>query len=233
MSSRRLLKIIGEIDDNYIEEAEFKENETKKYIWAKPLALAISFCLAIVLFSNLMDVFNSNTPNVNDSKSKIFTNQVNEMIFLDLDVEITSYYDQDNNKQKEMIDRFQSMMNLDFNAFVNRLSEQYSINSIYTLSSKGDESSIYKVHDFVFEFFDQSENRYQISMCPSEEPLRDCFINVKCPKESIILNTDVIIFQSNEMFIAQFKHNGIWYDVETNGVEIKELELFINEYILK
>ena len=62
----------------------------------------------------------------------------------------------------------------------------------------------------------------QITLHKIGKPLRDCYLSSE-EKISKIENTDVIITQYEKLYLAEFKLNDVYFDIETAGITQKEL----------
>lgn len=85
-----------------------------------------------------------------------------------------------------------------------------------------------KLHDYVFEYSKNSDdeigNSIRISFSKIGEPLRDYGISENDTK-STIAGVEMSIYHSQEfkMYMAGFKYNDIFFDIETNDVTENEL----------
>lgn len=102
--------------------------------------------------------------------------------------------------------------------------EGYNLEGSYNIYVREDinveEYSV--LHDYVFDYRENSENSITIAFSEIEEPLRDYFIDGG-EKVSKIGETELIISQWKEMYIVTFEYKGIYFDIETTGVTENEL----------
>ena len=78
-------------------------------------------------------------------------------------------------------------------------------------------------HDYIWDYSNEAENRtIRIAFSKIGKPLRDYYLSSE-EKISKIENTDVIITQYEKLYLAEFKLNDVYFDIETAGITQKEL----------
>ena len=78
-------------------------------------------------------------------------------------------------------------------------------------------------HDYIWDYSNEEENRtIRIAFSKIGKPLRDYYLSSE-EKISKIENTDVIITQYEKLYLAEFKLNDVYFDIETAGITQKEL----------
>lgn len=89
------------------------------------------------------------------------------------------------------------------------------------------------LHDYVLYYSDNKEqNSRNISINFSKigKPLRDYLLSEKDEK-SLVGQTEVIIQQYQDMYLAQFKYDNKNFDIETNGISQEELVSLLTSII--
>ena len=112
--------------------------------------------------------------------------------------------------------------------------EGYKLESSYNIYVRDDiNAEEYKVlHDYVFNYRENSENRIIIAFSEIEKPLRDYYID-EGEKVSKIGETELVISQWEQMYIVTFEYKGIYFDIETTGITENELVDLLESIIEK
>ena len=110
--------------------------------------------------------------------------------------------------------------------FISYIPKDYklaSCSTLYTASSL--ESDTYDLlHDYIFDYEKSDEENITVTFSEVEEPLRDCFVESENAKKiSKIHGTDVVITELGNTYTVTFKHNNIYFDIETHGISQDEL----------
>ena len=87
------------------------------------------------------------------------------------------------------------------------------------------------IHDYVFNYREDSSNNITIAFSEIEEPIRDYYIEKG--KASKIGDVELVISQWEEMYIVNFESKGIYFDIETTGVTENELVELLKSIINK
>lgn len=139
-----------------------------------------------------------------------------EMTKLDLDVKIV--------ESKELPEKFKFMEKV-------KIPSEYKFKDSYNvyIRKNMDVAEYNLLHDYVFNYQkDDFSGGIKIAFSEVEEPLRDYFIDDKY-KISKIGETEIIISQYEQSYIASFKYKDIYFDIETNGItESKLVELLVS-----
>lgn len=111
---------------------------------------------------------------------------------------------------------------------------EYKLESAYNLFTKKDASVIeYNLlHDYVLSYVKDDENTIEIAFSEVATPLRDYFINSQ-NETSKIGDVEVVISQFEEMYLATFNVNGIYFDIETEGITESQLVDLLNSIIIE
>ena len=145
-------------------------------------------------------------------KIALSINQLKELgnTSLDADVKIISI--------KKLPEEFQFMNQL-------KLLNELKLKNAYTVYTKDNiKNKEYTIlHDYVFSYTSSDNKKsIQIAFSKIEKPLRDYFFN-DIGKESEIGDTKLMISQYNNMYIATFEKDSIYFDIETEGITQEEL----------
>ena len=112
-----------------------------------------------------------------------------------------------------------------------KIPAEYKFKDRYNVYTRKDmEVTEYNVlHDYLFNYQkDDFSEGIKIAFSEVGEPLRDCFIDDKC-KISKIGDTEIIITQYEQSYMASFKYKDIYFDIETSGITENELvELLVS-----
>ena len=108
--------------------------------------------------------------------------------------------------------------------------EASMISILYTKSDLSNDEFDF-LHDYVFYFFNEEENRnYKISVTKEENNLRDYFFQATNDQSSID-GHDVIISKYDDRYIINFKKGDYHFDVETNGYTEAEMLNIVKDII--
>lgn len=116
----------------------------------------------------------------------------------------------------------------EFNFIKNiKIPEDYKLNDNYYniyVKSNMNVAEYDKLHDYVFRYEKDNTNDIKIAFSKVEEPIRDYRIEEN-GKKSIVAGVDMIIYHSQKykMYMAEFKCNDIYFDIETNDITENEL----------
>lgn len=218
-----------------------KNKKSKKIIYAITSSAAV-FVLGfgIILGTNRLNnnqVQNNNHYGISDLqdiknnkeslKTELNIYRVSSLTSSDMDVKIDNY----NQKMpqeiwKEILEEFKVTNGISYEDFTNKIPEKFMYCNFYTISTRGYKdnnlSNEYHKHDYVFEYRKDNDGEIIIALCKEEEPLRDYFFEFK-GKKSQIGNTDLEISQYNNKYMATFKFDNVYYDIETTNITENEL----------
>ncbi len=173
--------------------------------------------------SDLQDIKN----NKESLKTELNIYRVSSLISSDMDVKIDNY----NQKMpqeiwKEILEEFKVTNGISYEDFTNKIPEKFMYCNFYTISTRGYKDNNlfneYRKHDYVFEYRKDNDGEIIIALCKEEEPLRDYFFEFK-GKKSKIGNTELEISQYNNKYMATFKFDNVYYDIETTNITENEL----------
>lgn len=220
--------IMAKIDALNEKSLDEKNNTNKKGIAMKKLkpkyiysivsvALIAIFAFGFINNKINLDVISSNKAGKNDTNIKLNINKPkNESmskIAADLAAEDKSL------KLENLPNKFNFMRNID----IPKDYKLASCSTLYTASSL--ESDTYDLlHDYIFDYEKSDEENITVTFSEVEEPLRDCFVESENAKKiSKIHGTDVVITELGNTYTVTFKHNNIYFDIETHGISQDEL----------
>ena len=111
--------------------------------------------------------------------------------------------------------------------------EGYQPENSYTVNIRSDRdvAKYDMIHDYVFNYREDSSNNITIAFSEIEEPIRDYYIEKG--KASKIGDVELVISQWEEMYIVNFESKGIYFDIETTGVTENELVELLKSIINK
>ena len=99
----------------------------------------------------------------------------------------------------------------------------YGVNKVVMTRKDFSDKDYSIAHDYIWDYSNEAENRtIRIAFSKIGKPLRDYYLSSE-EKISKIENTDVIITQYEKLYLAEFKLNDVYFDIETAGITQKEL----------
>ena len=99
----------------------------------------------------------------------------------------------------------------------------YGVNKVVMTRKDFSDKDYSIAHDYIWDYSNEAENRtIRIAFSKIGKPLRDYYLSSE-EKISKIENTDVIITQYEKLYLAEFKLNDVYFDIETVGITQKEL----------
>ncbi len=96
-----------------------------------------------------------------------------------MDVEFNDYTGLSQQEMNTVLDSFRNSLGIDYDAFTAKLSEVGNFEKFYSLSSRGNNSDQYQVHDYIFEYLTENNGQIRIALCSYEKPLRDWFVDTR------------------------------------------------------
>lgn len=222
MTAEKLYEAIGEISDTKIKEAK----QAKKIKHPFPLkwaAIAACLCLAAISIFVIHRIGTSD-----DSGLKV--NKIKSAAGLDIDAQISNYSNLSSTEREAVMNAFESYIGISYEEFMKKIPSSYHNAAFYSIDTPTvKESKEYIPHDYVFEFQNETDGSIKIAICPTEEPIRDCYFVSNNPKKSYINGTTVAIYGINDSYMVQFACSGIYYDIETENITLRELENLLIE----
>ena len=186
-------------------------------------ALAASFALVTVVVSSMgfyNEKLSKKEENISESngiRTELNINKIKDIAATSLDVDLKKI-DAKREEIEKISDKFTFMKNI-------KIPEDLNLKTSYILYTRSDfEVRVYDLlHDYVFSYSDQNEERdITISFSEVEEPLRDYYLG-EGKKVSKIGDIEVKISQYKELYMATFTYNEVNFDIETKGITENEL----------
>lgn len=245
MKKEQLYEALGEINENYINDANQTVKKKTRAVWVKWVAMAACLCLvvsgAFVLPRLQRDSVEPNpqlstNPNIgteqpnNDeittqpnNKNVLLVNTVDGVAGADMDVQFTYYPDPSEDKSDDVLIQFENVAGLNYNNFVAKIPDVFVKERFYSVDVPAN-AAAYIPHDFVFDYLTNNGGEITIAICAKEEPLRDLFVICDNPKRSEINGIPVVILGYQDSFLVQFSWQSVNYDIETRSITLEELE---------
>ena len=246
MKKEQLYEALGEINENYINDANQTVKKKTRAVWVKWVAMAACLCLvvsgAFVLPRLQRDSVEPNpqlstNPNIgteqsnNDeittqpnNKNVLLVNTVDGVAGADMDVQFTYYPDPSEDKSDDVLIQFENVAGLNYNNFVAKIPDVFIKERFYSVDVPANAAAAYIPHDFVFDYLTNNGGEITIAICAKEEPLRDLFVICDNPKRSEINGIPVVILGYQDSFLVQFSWQSVNYDIETRSIALEELE---------
>lgn len=185
-----------------------------KYIYSI-VSVALIAIIAFGFINNKLniDVISSNKSGKNDTNIELNINKPKNESMSKIAAEDKSL------KLENLPNKFNFMRNID-------IPKDYKLASCYTLYTASSlESDTYDLlHDYIFDYEKSDDENITVTFSEVEEPLRDCFVESEnANKISKIHGTDVVITELGNSYTVTFKHNNIYFDIETHGISQDEL----------
>lgn len=238
MRKEAFAEVLGDINENYIKEAEAIK-KTGKPAWVKWGAMAACLCLVVAFAAPELQGEHGAVPQPgitpgtsivqpgkdNEVTHLFLVNEVENVITTDMDVQF-SYYDRLSEVEQEiMLKQFETAIGLSYNNFAAKIPDTFVSKSFYSVDIPADATRTeYVPHDYVFEYQTENDGEARIAICSTEEPMRDCFIMCDNPKQSEINNIEAVIYGYQGTFMVEFSHENINYDIKTSNITLAELE---------
>lgn len=246
MKKEQLYEVIGDINENYINDAHKTIKKKSRPVWVKWGAMVACLCLVVVgavVFQRLQNDFIepnpqlSTNPNIGteqpnsdeittqpNNKNVLLVNAVDGVASADMDVKFTYYPDPSEDKSDDVLIQFKNVAGLNYNNFVAKIPDVFVKERFYSVDVPSDAAAAYIPHDFVFDYQTNNGGEITIAICAKEEPLRDLFVICDNPKQSEINGIPVVILGYQDSFLVQFSWQSVNYDIETRSITLEELE---------
>lgn len=143
---------------------------------------------------------------------------------LDMDAEFNYYNELPGQAWNAVLDDFDDAIGMSYETFTAKISDAWELEKFYSLSTRGNSDSEYKLHDYAFEYQTENGGKVSIALCSYETPLRDWFIDDDTAELSSINDMQLVVYGYDNIFVAQFSYQNVNYDITTDGVTLEELE---------
>lgn len=208
---------------NIREELSMSNKNKKSIYWiASVCAVCVIVFGAVIGISDFNNKQNINNLYVAENFAKdLKINKIENMAMKKLDAEMK------NIELESLSEKFKFIDDINVPA-------EYKLESAYNIFTKKDASVIeYNLlHDYVLSYVKDDENTIEIAFSEVDTPLRDYFINSQ-NETSKIGEVEVVISQFEEMYLATFNVNGIYFDIETKGITESQLVDLLNSIIIE
>lgn len=181
-----------------------KKNNMSKYVKLSLVPICLLLIAGSIIIFNRNEIFD-NEPDISNNNMEVYFNEVSGgLTSIDADVKVVSDIDY---PDYDFLDNLVIPNNFIKDGlwviYTSDSNKGYTILNSYVLKYKENEKSI------------------TIAFSKTNEPIRDYFIE-NGEKLSFINNTKLYLYKYNEMYIANFKYNDIYFDMETNGINESE-----------
>ena len=201
---------------------EFNMNNKKSIYWIISVCAVCVIVFGIIVGANDFNTkINNNLYATENEKSTdvlvdLKINKIENMAMKKLNAEMKDF------KYEDLIEKFEFINNIE-------MLPEYNLKTTYTIFTKEDiNAEEYNLlHDYVLCY--ESDNKSTIKMAFSEieKPLRDYFINSQ-NEISKIGDVEFIISQFEETYMITFNINGLYFDIEANGITETQLITLLN-----
>lgn len=226
MKKEQLYEVLGDINENYVNDAHMTAKKSAYPIWLKWVAMAACLCL-VVSGAFVLPRLQSDSVEPNpqpNNKNVLLVNTVDGLAGADMDVQFTYYPDPSEDKSDDVLIQFKNVAGLNYNNFVAKIPDVFVKERFYSVDVPSDAAVAYIPHDFVFDYQTNNGGEITIAICAKEEPLRDLFVICDNPKQSEINGIPVVILGYQDSFLVQFSWQSVNYDIETRSITLGELE---------
>lgn len=224
MSNKQIMKDVfdNEFNANKIRNQILlkSEKKTKKNMIKFLQYATFLFVIAIV---GITIFINNQQANYiySDVTSNIIINKINEFDLTKLDADI---------KFEEI-----NSVNLPWNDMFNNINIPKDLDKFYGYGvyTKNDSNNEYNIlNSYVYEYFNLDNNRkIKIAFSNTNRPIRDYFFDIDYAKKSNINDNKLLIYQSEDTYFTEFKYSEYYFDIETHGISIDELIIFLKSII--
>ena len=230
MKAEKLQDAIGEVRDDYIQQADLAFAGKKKD-WRRWAAVAA--CFALVLSTGVFHLRQTNQGQDNPGggpgqSTSLVVNlvQADSMTAADYDCVITDYNKLSENAWKAVLDEFRTHAGVGYEEFTAKIPEHWELNGFCSYSTK-DETKQYRIHDYVFEYEMQGGGTAVVALGPFEAPLRDCYFVCENPKQSEVNEIPLTVYSGDGFYMAQFACNGVNYDIEVRDAALEDMQVLL------
>lgn len=85
---------------------------------------------------------------------------------------------------------------------------------------------------YVYYFSNENDERnIRVAFSDKGKPIRDYGFDSNSALNSTINNNELVIYKYENIYFVEFIYNNVNYDIETDGINIVELEMFLKSII--
>lgn len=156
-----------------------------------------------------------------EGKSKI------DGILTDMDIQNDALIE-DSLSLKALNQHFTEFLGISYEEYIAKLPEGLELDALYELKTRNSPNdNDYSLHDYVFTFKHRSGGEVRLALSPYGKPLRDWFILYDAPLTSEICGKELVITSHGSVLLTVFEHNGVWYDIEADGISVEDFVILI------
>ncbi len=183
--------------------------------------VAIALLVGIVAYNVPRNNNETIIPSTEQGIIKLNINKAKEQSMMKLDADIKEI-------QVDLIKEFDKtfpFVKKDINAPKDL--KNYGVNRVIMTRKDPSDKDYTVTHDYIWDYSNEAENRtIRIAFSKVGKPVRDYHLSCD-EKISKIENTDVIITQYEDLYLAEFKLDDVYLDIETKGLTQTELVDFL------
>ena len=79
--------------------------------------------------------------------------------------------------------------------------------------------------------YEKDERKNRVSFSGKGKPIREYGFDSNSALNSTINNNELVIYKYENIYFVEFIYNNVNYDIETDGINIVELEMFLKSII--
>lgn len=169
----------------------------------------------------------------NEKKVNLIVNKIDGLLetALDADIKVTTYGKLPEDVWQMVTDEFYEFTGVRYEEFTSALSVVGEIFNFYSLSIPMREGSgtekEYRIHDYVFDYRTENGGEATIALSSVGAPFRDYYFVCENPGQSEIGDMSFVIYEYENMYMVQFCYGNVNYDIETNHMNLEELETLL------
>lgn len=170
---------------------------------------------------------------LNEKEVKLIVNKVDSMLETvpDADVKIVSYDKVPKDVWDSILEEFYEFTGIAYEDFTSGLSASGEIYNFHSLSTRGYKDGWvedeYYLHDYVFGYRTENGGEATIALSSVGKPLRDYYLYCENPQQSEINGVLFVIYEYENMYLAQFSYESVSYDIATINMTLEELETLL------
>ena len=167
-----------------------------------------------------------------EANIKLHINKLNGIGVADMDLKVERYDKLPYDMWQAVLAAFEEYTGCSYENFTARFPEEWQVKRFYSHMIRGYKDGVRSeeydtLHDYIFDLENGDGGSATVSVCSYEMPLRDCFFVSENPKESTINDTTLVIHGGDGLYLTDFNHDGLYYDVELSGISKAQLEEFL------
>lgn len=151
---------------------------------------------------------------VNNEKSYIDVNEVNEVTSVENDIEVISV--------SSISEKCKFIFHVDVpeNFVIDRMEQIY-------LKEDDNSESYDLLHDYLFHYTDEDEMEFTIKCSDIDFPVKDYEFGDASANPSSIIGTDVVIYHNANTYYALFNYKDLYFDIEFVGLDEGAVQIIL------